>query len=145
MKKQPKDRDGHQIGHIVAISKYAKIDKVTSSEIWLTDLDDGSEFRVVGQELMSKLQSADLFGEEVKVPLTEAAKLVSCLRSSPITVCFEKQDGSERVLRGKLLSTEPLLGRSHFEDLDLPANRLRLVDHRTIKWAIIENVKYTVK
>lgn len=137
-------RSSHAVGHLVAISKFARVTSVTPSEVWLHDVDDNSDFRVVGQELMSKLVSADLFEKEVKETLTNVAKLVSSSHG-PITVCFEKQDGSERVLRGRLLSTEPLLGRSHFDDLDLDTNRLRLVDHRTIKYAIIDGVKYVVK
>ena len=40
-----------------------------------------------------------------------------------------------------------LLGRSLCEDLDLPEgrNRLREVDHRTIKYLIVDGVKYVVK
>jgi hypothetical protein len=38
-----------------------------------------------------------------------------------------------------------LLGRSHVEDLDITeGHRLRLVDHRTIRWIIVNCVKYTV-
>lgn len=137
-------KSGHAVGHLVAISKFARVTSVTPSELWLHDVDDNSDFRVVGTELMSKLVSADLFEKEVKETLTNVAKLVSSSHG-PITVCFLKQDDSERILRGRLLSTEPLLGRSHFDDLDLQANRLRLVDHRTIKWAIIDGTKYLVK
>ena len=50
-------------------------------------------------------------------------------------------------MRGRLITPEPLLGRSMVEDLDLAVteHRQRLVDHRTIKFLIIEGVKYIVK
>ena len=74
------------------------------------------------------------------------AELLINARNIPFTVCFEKQNGEERVLRGRLISHEALLGRSSVEDLDLPAgDRTRLVDHRTLKFLILNGVKYVLK
>lgn len=55
--------------------------------------------------------------------------------------------GDQRTLIGYLLRVEPKMGRSSVIDLAFPLehNRIRLVDHRTINWLIIKNVKYIVK
>lgn len=55
--------------------------------------------------------------------------------------------GEERTLIGHLNHSEPKLGRSNVTDLEIPVgqHRSRLVDHRTINWLIINNVKYVVK
>lgn len=47
---------------------------------------------------------------------------------------------------GYLLETEPKMGRSQVIDLEAPAGRRhRLVDHRTINWLILKNIKYVTK
>lgn len=54
--------------------------------------------------------------------------------------------GELRTLVGYLVRTESKLGRSQVIDLEAPPNRrYRLVDHRTIKWLVLKNVKYKVK
>jgi len=76
----------------------------------------------------------------------KAAEILVNAYHRPLTVCFVKNDGTERTLRGRLVKPEPLLGRSTVEDLDVTnGNRLRLVDHRTIKWIVVDGTKYTVK
>ena len=54
--------------------------------------------------------------------------------------------GEERTLTGYLVHTEPKLGRSQVVDLEVPTGQhnLRLVDHRTINWLILKNVRYIV-
>lgn len=55
--------------------------------------------------------------------------------------------GEERTLIGYLVHTEPKLGRSQVVDLEVEEGQhnLRLVDHRTINWMILKNVKYEVQ
>jgi len=122
------------------------VKKVKPGEIIVTDIDKGNDFRIIGNELITQLLSADEFHTEEKVPLTRLAEILSTSFSTPFTVCFDKQDGEERILRGRLLSPEPLLGRSHVEDLDIKdKHKLRLVDHRNLKWIVVNGVKYTRK
>ena len=54
--------------------------------------------------------------------------------------------GEERTLVGYLVHTEPKLGRSQVVDLEVEQGQhaLRLVDHRTINWLILKNVKYVI-
>ena len=51
--------------------------------------------------------------------------------------------GKETQLTGRLSRSEGKLGRSLV--VDLPTAGYRLVDHRTLKWFICDNVKYTIK
>lgn len=55
--------------------------------------------------------------------------------------------GEERTLVGYMLKSEPKMGRTQVIDLEQPLGgyRARLVDHRTINWLILKNVKYVVK
>lgn len=53
--------------------------------------------------------------------------------------------GEERTLIGHLTHTAPKMGRSEVYDLQIEAaHRVRLVDHRTLNWLILKNVKYVV-
>jgi hypothetical protein len=59
----------------------------------------------------------------------------------------ESLEGEERTLIGYLLKVEPKMGRSVVIDLEIPVNknRIRQVDHRTLNWLILKNVKYIVR
>jgi len=54
--------------------------------------------------------------------------------------------GEERTLTGYLVHSEPKLGRSQVVDLEVEEGQhdRRLVDHRTINWMILKNVRYEV-
>lgn len=135
-----------KVGDLLAVIKYAKVIRVFNDEAVLRDVEDESEFRIIGSSLVEKCLSADQFEETKKVSKTELAeKLVSSF-NQPLTVCFDKSDGTERILRGKLLEPEPLLGRSYLEDMDITdKNKTRLVDHRSLKYIIVDGVKYVSK
>lgn len=136
-------------GHIMAFVYWGRIKNHNrdKSNLQVEDLYNKQRFDVTGESLINSSLSADQYKNTEKVTKTKAAEILSSSFHIPLTVCFDKQDGKERVIRGRLLSTEPLLGRSYVEDLDLEGDskkRLRLVDHRTIKWLIVQNVKYIV-
>jgi hypothetical protein len=136
----------HAVGDLVAVVRYARITSISNGSVSVADTDNGDEFRIVGSGLIDKLRSAAIFTKTEKVPLTQAASLVSSSFNTPATVCFLKKDDSERILVGRLSSSEPLLGRSYYEDLECgDTNKLRLVDHRTIQWVIVGGIKYVVK
>lgn len=62
------------------------------------------------------------------------------------TAVKEALEGKQRVLIGHLLQSEPKMGRSQVRDLEAPPpNNIRLVDHRTLEWLILKNVKYSLK
>jgi hypothetical protein len=157
---QSKTGENERITHKVIASKvkndqlmafiyYVKVAKVNNGGEGLVVKnldDDNKELHIQGKVLVENGLSADLYEEEVKVSKTKAAELLVSAYNRPLTVSFQKADGAERVLRGRLVQPEPLLGRSHVEDLDVSdKHRLRLVDHRTINYLILDGVKYAVK
>jgi len=114
--------------------------------VTVVDVDDKTEFDINGKTMIDTLKTGSIHGKPQKVTMTKAAEILSTSFNTPFTVCFTKQNGDERILRGRLLSTESLLGRSNVEDLDIAdAHRMRQVDHRTIRWIIVGGEKYEVK
>jgi len=136
-------------GHLMALIHYVKVKDVRNGgkEMLVDDVDHpGKDIHIRGEELVINALSADQFAEEVKATKTAVAELLVTSPHRPFTVCFEKADGTERTLRGRLVKPEPLLGRSMVEDLDETGkNRMRQVDHRTIKFLVVDGVKYVVK
>lgn len=133
---------------LMAFTYYAKVERnERGTKLHVKDVDNNQQFFVSGEDLIKSAASADQFHEEEKASKTHIAELLVHSGNRPFTVRFEKADGKERTLRGRLIAPEPLLGRSHVEDLDVDKgkNRMRLVDHRTIKHLIVDGVKYTVK
>lgn len=152
------DRKTHKVesskvksGDLMALVYYVKVKSVDQggNELIVEDLyHGGSDIQLRGKELIENSFSADQYSEEEKVTKTHAAEILVHSSNRPLTVSFMKVDGSERILKGRLVKPEPLLGRSMVEDLELPLtdkNRMRQVDHRTINWLIVDGVKYTVK
>lgn len=115
--------------------------------ISVRNVDNGTPFDVQGGELIEEMFSADQSQTGEQVTKTRLAEILVSSYNLPFTVVFEKSDGTERTLRGRLISAEPLLGRSKVEDLDIPEteHRMRLVDHRTLKSLTVNSVQYTLK
>jgi hypothetical protein len=137
-------------GDLMAFTYYAKVQSVDNSgrKLGVKSTDTGATFYVDGTPLIQAAASADYYAEEKKVTKTEAAELLISSFGRPFTVVFVTQKDEERTMRGRLISHEALLGRSHVEDLDLDpptVKRMRLVDHRTIKSLVVDGIKYTVK
>lgn len=139
-------------GELLAITYYVKVEKISNGGNTLSVKDvvgDVGGIDVNGTSLIVAALSADQSAETVKVTKTQAAQLLIESTNRPFTVVFEKQDGTARTLRGRLISHEALLGRSMVEDLDLAQDtkggRTRLVDHRTLKSLTVDGVKYEVK
>lgn len=133
---------------VMAITYFVRTLRVENGgqKVLMEDLDSGQKFWLEGKDLLERSTSADQVLTEKKVTKTEAAELVVSAHNVPFTVCFDKVDGTERVMRCRLVSPEPLLGRSHVVDLDITEkHNLRQVDHRSIKWLILNTVKYVVK
>jgi len=132
---------------LVAFTFYGKIkNNKNGTNLCMHDVDHDREFFVNGIDLIESSTSADQYDKEEKTTKTKLADILIHATNRPFTVSFEKADGTERILRGRLVAPEPLLGRSKVEDLDLTGvHRLRLVDHRTLKWMIVDGVKFVVK
>jgi hypothetical protein len=96
--------------------------------------------QVKEKELRDKLLSAikDRNGEPLSYP--EIEKALKKLSKEAI-------EGEERTLVGYLLKVEPKMGRSLVIDLEVPPDqhRIRQIDHRTLNWLILKNVKYVAR
>ncbi len=142
----------HEEGHIVAKTFYARVTACRKAswsvvhEMECTDLLNKESFVVRGSGLVEQFVSADTFESEEGVTKTELARKLVDAGPAPFTVCYRKARGEERILRGRLLEHEDLLGRSLVHDFDVEKGTpLREVDHRTLQWLIINGVKYTLK
>lgn len=148
MEKQRIQCEKIEAGNILSLTYYVKVKKSSRNgqDLLVENLDHSiGEIRILGKDLIEGAAAADQYRSTSKVTKTKAAEIMISAGTSPFTVCFEKSGGRERVLRGRLVRPEPLLGRSMVEDLDEIGNRLRQVDHRTIKWLIVNGEKYTVQ
>lgn len=132
---------------IVSMTDYVFVQSVHGTTARVKNLDTGTEFSVHGQVLIDEMKSADEFNRVEEVSKTRLAEILTSSYNIALQVKFEKANGEERVIRGRIKSHEPLMGRSYVEDLDIddPKSRLRLVDHRTLKHVIVDGVKYVVK
>lgn len=131
---------------VISLTKYARVKSLFGTTLRAVDLHDGKDFEIHGKDLQDACMSADFFDDTQKVTKTELAEILVRSYGKPFTVVFDKSDKTERKLRGRLLSSESILGRSTVEDLDKPdGDRVRLVDHRTLKSIVVDNIKFTLK
>ena len=78
-----------------------------------------------------------------------AAEVLSQLKAAPKNVAQAKDlieqclQGRERTITCYLVKSENNLGRSSI--IELATGGFKQVDHRSIKWLIVNNVKYTLK
>ena len=133
-------------GDVVQLVYNVHVVSTRGDSIEVKDSEKNMTFQITGNSLLKTLTSADEWTSHKKVTKTEMVEKFLSTHGGVFTVTFEKQDGELRKLRGYMTSSEPTMGRSYCVDLDVDSsNRLRLVDHRTIKELIFEGVKYTVK
>lgn len=138
-------------GDIVTLIQHCEVLKfgMFENEITVLDKERGFEFQIRGKELIESLFSASQFDKEVELTMTKLVdKFCEIPSNRPFTVVFEKKGGEERTLHGFMVQRNNNLGRSNVIDLDLPANdanKLRQVDHRTIKSFIVDRIQYKLK
>ena len=153
-------------GHIMSITHYVRVREIElkqgqwvngragRDQMGVTGLDKGTkDFDVFGRTLMEGMISADYFAEERVMSRTDVCEqLVHKSGKDPFTVVFDKEDGTERTLRGRFVSEDRFFGRSNVIDLDIPLdpnpkwdNRMRQVTHLNVKSLILRGIKYVVK
>lgn len=134
---------------IMSFTHFTKVEQTKNfgKKLKVHNLDNGDEFVIEGKDLVANGKSADQFEKVEKVSSSELAKILITSFNIPFTVSFKKKDGTRRLLRGRFVHHEDLMGRSMVEDLDIHwgSHRLRQVDHRTIEYLIVDNVKYVAK
>jgi len=131
---------------IASITDYVLVKEVRGDSIMVENLDTGTEFRITGKSLLDEMKSADEFSTVESVTKTKLAEILTTSYNIALQVKFEKANGEKRCIRGRLASHEPLMGRSYIEDLDISdkKSRLRLVDHRTLEYVIVNGTKYVL-
>jgi len=133
----------------------------------------GTDIEISKDILEYEMHNSAVFSEEQKVCLTQVATILADTNSKCFSVCFTtKVDdkmvaeklkdvkaklnaakakelakeiliGKETSLIGHLSRSEGKLGRSLV--IDLPSKGFRQVDHRTLRWLIVDGIKYVVK
>lgn len=141
--------DKVKVNDIMTFVYWGEVEQIKNNGgiLKVRNLDTDTSFYVDGKSLVELAGSADTFDTEEKSTKTAVAELLVSAYNKPFSVIFVDAKGKDRKLRGRLVKPEPLLGRSMVEDLDIPVgeNRIRQVDHRTIKELILDGVKYKVQ
>lgn len=133
-------------GEFAAVTHYVKVTNVGADQITVEDVNlKNMKFDIKGKELLDNAKSASHFTETKKVSRTELATMLSTCYNTPFTINFDKADGQNRTLVGKLVEPEPILGRSKVFDFEEPTVAWKQADHRTLHWMIVNGVKYQVK
>lgn len=145
-----------KVGDRLSMISFMRVTGFTPGSVVVKD-EDGIELRVGTGVVEGNCWSTQV-DDEVKMSRTAIAELLTTAKDAVIQVCFDKADGTERVLTGYVLGAEPLLGRTVVIDLEKPKKlrkskdgenewdeRQRQVDHRTLKWLVYKGVKYKVK
>lgn len=143
----PTDPAKIQVGDYMAFTYWGKIKQINGPhDLLVTNLDTGTDFSVRGRELIVTAATADRSQETKKVNQTQLLEILVTCYNRPFTVDFEKDDGSPRTMRCRLIKPDPLRGRSQVEDLEQPANaRIRLINHRTVSRLVVDGVEYVAK
>jgi len=132
-------------GDLMLFGYWAQVIEPGQTKTLVQDVNTKEKFEIKGRPLIDAAFSADAYSVTEQVTRTKIAEKLVNSPNRPLTVKFKKQDGTERTIRGRFLSSEHILGRSYIEDMDLDKERTRLVDHRTISELIVDNVKYVAK
>ena len=163
------DKKDLAVGNWFSRTSYFHVKEISGDEVKTSC--DGKEVVVSKDILEQEMYNAGVYAKEEKLALTKVVKVLKEANSAAFTICFnckidekvvqeklsgvsEKEfkdakslakellTGKESTAVGRLSKTEGKLGRSLV--IGLPANNFVSVDHRTIKWLILKNVKYIV-
>ena len=158
------------VGNWFSGTHYMKATKISGDDIEMSSKDMDT---VVSKDIAEKkMNAAGLFSSEEKLPVTKIGEILLRAGNTCFTVCFNTKidekavkdrlaaataaeltnakalsseilKGKEVTIVGHLASTDGKLGRSLV--IDLPTGTFKQVDHRTIKWLIFKDVKYSLK
>lgn len=143
----------YKVGDYISRISYMKVVEDTGSELVVVN-DQGYKFGIPHEILKNEVvSSAGVFTSTKKLGITEFLTIfVEQTGNKVFTACFEKQDGTERVLVGRRLGFNGYAGTSEVIDLQIKKdesksydNRIRNIIHRSMKWFILDNTKYVLK
>ncbi len=141
-----------KVDDIIQVTHYIKVTAVTTKQgeyiVTGSDLDEDSlkTMHVQSNKLVSRCRTADLYEREEEMSQSDIIDKLMAAYNNVFTVQYTKKDGSLRELRGRLISYDGRRGYSLVEDLDNEKDdRIRQVDHRTLSYLIIDNVKYVAR
>jgi hypothetical protein len=173
-KEEPKwDRTKLAVGNTFSGTAYYKADSVAGDQV-MASSKGGANTAIAREILETQMYSAGIYAKEEKMSLTKVAAMLESANTACLTVCFTTKvddkdvkdqlskvtaadlkdtaklknlakalmTGKETTIVGRLSKSMGKLGRSLV--IDLPTQGYRQVDHRTIKWLILRNVKYVV-
>lgn len=125
---------------VIAITLYGENLRETDISYTCKNVHNGDEYSING--LKDETYSSSKFSKTEKVTKTRLAEILVTAGDKPFTVEYFKQNGKLRTLVGRLITPEPLMGRSLVEDFFTDHSGLRQVDHRTIQSIIIGGTKF---
>lgn len=161
-------------GDILSETQYYTVVDVNENMVNVVN-ERGHQFSVGTGIVRDGIYSANQYTTTEKVNKTRMGEVLMEAGDAVFTVCYHKQidpkkvvqtlwelnpcdyetyieqvtpllKGSERVLIGYLVKSEQHMGRSLVIDLEVKRDKAyRWVDHRTLKWLILKNVKYKVR
>ena len=132
-------------GGMYSASQYDSEERVTRTQI--VDILESARETIFTVSFYKQFKEKEVLEEALAVLREEQDADIKVLEKHLAQAIKRSLHGEERTLVGHLLQSEPKLGRSQVIDLEVPLgeNRIRLIDHRTINWLILKNVKYIVK
>ena len=117
--------------------------------LFVRDIDRNMEFQINGRELVRSVNRSAHFDSEKKLNKTELLQKLRSTRGMIFSCLFKKVDGSDRLIEGIYAGPDEGFGRSYVLDLEKlregDNNPMRLLDHRTIQYIILDGVKYYLK
>lgn len=131
-------------GDILYSPTYVKILKcVNDEEYFVEDIFFEVQYTLEGHTLINTYSGCTYYETFTKISLScLIEKFLDTKDGSIFTVCFKKLNNEFRYLRGKYIGQDLLYGRSRVFDLDI--KEIRLVDHRTLQFLIVDEHLYIV-
>ena len=133
-------------GDLLCNLNYFTVVRVDDKLVQFKDVSDGQEWAIPLKHIGSITNhwSASFYNKIEAVSRTTAVHKMSLAGIRPFTVAYIKQNSEDREMRGIFIKAEPTMGRTLVKDLDAKEDAIKSVDNRTIKYLILDGVKYEV-
>lgn len=135
-------------GEQISFTQYLTVKSINKSNGSIATVDpSGNPIAITGSKLIEEnFYSSAQFAKTIKAGKNKLAEVLQGAGDTIFTVSFNKKNGDERILVGKLIGAEPNLGRTKVVDLKIsPDDRtkgIRMVDNRELNWIVLGQEKY---